>query len=117
MYYISIEPVYSQGVGNYELITDNIDNVYKMMNELLKYKQTLDYDLSWEFYISVGTVKYCYCDLVLNICMSHDEFIEVPVIDFNSPIISTFNIDYLIPEYVNNYENKNIHINEFSIFK
>lgn len=55
MYLVSIAPIYSQGVGNFELITDNIENIKKFRNELYRYKNYLvsldssDMD-SWEFY-------------------------------------------------------------------
>lgn len=55
MYLVRIEPVYSQGVGHFELITDNINNVKKFRNELYRYQNyvwKLDpSDInSWEFY-------------------------------------------------------------------
>ncbi len=55
MYLIRIEPVYSQGVGHFELITDNIDYINLFRNQLVKYKNYLndsDFDdiEHWEFY-------------------------------------------------------------------
>lgn len=59
MYLVRIEPVYSQGVGYYELITDNIRHINKFRNELVRYKNHLknededegENDLDdWEFY-------------------------------------------------------------------
>lgn len=52
-YFVIIEPVYSQGVGNYTLFTDKIDNINKFRLELLKYKNYLkekDDIEHWEFY-------------------------------------------------------------------
>jgi hypothetical protein len=55
MYLVRIEPVYSQGVGYFELVTNNIKNVKKFRKELYKYANYVyefnpsDID-SWEFY-------------------------------------------------------------------
>lgn len=55
MYLVRIEPVYSQGVGYFELVTNNIKNVKKFRKELYKYANHV-YELdpsdidSWEFY-------------------------------------------------------------------
>lgn len=55
MYLVRIEPVYSQGVGYFELVTNNVDNVKKFIDELHRYKNYL-YELDpsdidgWEFY-------------------------------------------------------------------
>jgi hypothetical protein len=55
MYLIRIEPVYSQGVGHFELLTNNLKLVNKFRNELVRYKNYLKneepYNLDcWEFY-------------------------------------------------------------------
>lgn len=54
MYLVSIEPVYSQGVGDYVMITNDIKNVEKLRMELFKYKDylgTIGEDLEdWEFH-------------------------------------------------------------------
>lgn len=55
MYLVRIEPVYSQGVGYFELVTNNIKNVKKFRKELYRYANYV-YELdpsdidSWEFY-------------------------------------------------------------------
>lgn len=55
MYCIRIEPVYSQGVGHFELVTNNIEYVELFRNELHRYKEYIKNDDSenlecWEFY-------------------------------------------------------------------
>lgn len=57
MYLVSIEPIYSQGVGHFELITDNPKYVLIFLNELNRYKEYLK-DVEeiidgWEFYSTV----------------------------------------------------------------
>lgn len=53
MYLVSIEPIYSQGVGHFELITDNPKYVLIFLNELNRYKEYLknnDENIDeWEF--------------------------------------------------------------------
>lgn len=54
MYLVKIEPVYSQGVGHFELITDNVKYVEHFLNELDRYKnylKQLEENMEeWEFY-------------------------------------------------------------------
>lgn len=57
MYFVIIEPMYSQGVGNYVLLTDNVKNIDKFRLQLFNYKNYIktacndDNDLDlWEFY-------------------------------------------------------------------
>lgn len=53
MYFIIIEPVYSQGVGNYIMLTDNVENIDKFRLQLFNYKnyvKTIDDVEEWEFY-------------------------------------------------------------------
>jgi hypothetical protein len=54
LYYISIEPICSQGVGNYEMITNNINYGEKLRQELFKFakyiKSLNDFDVcEWVF--------------------------------------------------------------------
>lgn len=53
-WYVCFEPVYSQGIGNFEMITKNIKNIKLFLNEFDKYKnylETIDGNIeNWEFY-------------------------------------------------------------------
>jgi hypothetical protein len=42
LYYVSIEPTYSQGVGDYHMFTDNIDVIQQLRNKLFGYKMQLE---------------------------------------------------------------------------
>lgn len=54
MYFVIIEPVCSQGVGNYILLTNKKENVNKLRRELEKFKnylKNINEELNeWEFY-------------------------------------------------------------------
>jgi len=61
MFFISIEPVYSQGVGSFHLLTESIENaekfrleLFNFKNNLLRNSSTLKESLNklrgWEFY-------------------------------------------------------------------
>ena len=136
MFSISIEPTYSQGVGNFELITDNIENIKKFRNELLRYKNHLvssdDVD-GWEFHECI----YKLIDFVPNknnkifngICLWNeyyfDDFGELKSftnIDFNKlDTNKIYKFEYNEPIIVNHVYNyidtsiKPIHIDNFDI--
>ena len=42
MFFVSIEAMYSQGVGDYVLITDDVKNIELFRNQLLIYKNYLE---------------------------------------------------------------------------
>lgn len=74
MFLVMVEPMYSQGVGNYTMVTDNFEHVTKLRKELYYYKNYIRYieednELTgWVFYEYIyeitsvidddGTFKY-----------------------------------------------------------
>lgn len=58
MYLITIEPMYSQGVGDYLMVTNKIKNVEKLRKQLHKYSKNIysmynnnkEDTIGWEFY-------------------------------------------------------------------
>lgn len=60
-YYVYFEPIYSQGVGSFEMITSSISNVELFLNEFdkyIKYLETIDDDIeNWEFYENVYVLE------------------------------------------------------------
>lgn len=140
MYIIQIESVYSQGVGHFELFTDNIKFINKFRNEIVRYKNDLekmypedeDEIELWDFYednykitdYKPNKKKFkCYCihknvypgnfDKLDNIekILSQEKYSEI-----NSHIMEYDNT--ILPDYVYNYidiNKKPIHINKFDI--
>ena len=58
MYFCRMEPVYSQGVGGFVLLTNDIKNVKKMYKQIYNYaRYILKYDEEdaelWEFYVYI----------------------------------------------------------------
>lgn len=67
LFYISVEMVYGEGVGNYYMITDKISNIYLLRNKLYKCAKSIklsgSYDsCEWEFHEYI----YKICDMCVN---------------------------------------------------
>lgn len=118
MYLVKIEPVYSQGVGWFDLITDNTKYVKLFLNELDRYKNYLkDNELNveeWEFYEYV--FKLDNIDYVNNKCGGYciyksyyigDQQKNDVIIDYNKQI----NEDCEYENFFHEYENFELKIN------
>lgn len=134
MYLVQIEPVYFQGVGNFEMITDNVENIELFRNELVRYKNYLtkiDFDdlEHWEFFETIyklvdfdvnKTTFSGYC--ISNMCYDGDFEKLIENVDYLCEgKIEIVNFEYDVPfkiDHVNNNIDssvKPIHINDFDI--
>jgi hypothetical protein len=138
MYLIRIEPVYSQGVGHFELITNNIEYVELFRNELHRYKEFLKNDdpddlECWEFYEYVYKLVdynqsnnkfkgYCLLDKKYSGNFKKLNKLGKNILNYKitkSDVLDDFDYDdNILADYVYNYidnEIKPIHISNFDI--
>jgi hypothetical protein len=141
VYLVQIEPVYTQGVGHYQLITNNIQYVDAFRNQLVNYKNDLkkhfsddELECSWELneYI-YKLVDYDETKMEFNGYCVHDkkyagnfeQLVDVDVHLLNgvhlleNQKISEFEYDnVLLLDYVYNFIDSNeepVHISHFQI--
>lgn len=112
LYWISIEPVYSQGVGNYEMITANKQHIEKFRMEQFNFSKHLvsngedaDDMVGWEFYEYVYKINNITNnesnEIVYNITLLHKQIYycntdKLAQIDYNclNELEETLEYDY-----------------------
>jgi hypothetical protein len=106
-YFVSVEPVYSQGVGNYALYTSNAKNANKLLKEQQVYKDkilknTNDEEdmMMWEFYecvykITNGAVSIYSTSYQLS--TKTDENINVETLEYKNSEEKNPNLDWELP--------------------
>lgn len=140
MYLVIIEPIYSQSVGNYVLVTKNVQHINKIRRELEKYKDYVMKELDdideWQFDESVDkiteiTIKDDYVNykgynLFLKRNVGNYKFEESSYDDNENnkndkKIVNIFsNGKILKTDYVYDFidnSNKPIHVNQFTLLK
>lgn len=111
LYWISIEPVYTQGVGNYEMVTRNKDHIQKFRMEQFNFSKRLasngEDEVGWEFYeyiyrinnITVGKSN----EIIYNLTQLHKQIYSFDIEEL-TPI--NFNIESNEPEETLEYDNE-----------
>ena len=141
MYLIRIEPVHSQGVGHFELVTNNIHFINQFRNELVRYKNHLKNEYSedeldcWDFYEYIYKIinykpkskkfdGYCLHEKIYSgnfrrlYNLKNNKNIFTQLNELSKNLESFEYNDIILLDYVYNYidiEIKPIHINNFDI--